>query len=163
MKIRNGFVSNSSVSSFIVHHYNYWTKQKKLLDIKTIKKLLAYGFKETYITHPTHLDNVNYEDDSIWKAEDNTKSYGYWVSCNQDEVIKWLVKNNIGFIATTHYGHTHCVFHKNDKYLMVFNNYGVEVETYEQQSKWEDIVKRWKPYRDQPYYRIPIKQIIKEW
>ena len=166
MKTRNGFVSNSSASSFIVHHFNW--KSKGILDAKTIKKLLKYGFKETHISHPSHLDNADYKDKDIWKAaieKDGTiisKNYGYWVSCNQDEVIQFLVKNDIGFIATGHYGHVTYLFHKGDKHLMVFRNYGAEVETYHYDKKWEEITKGWKEYGNEPYQRITIKDILEE-
>ena len=139
--------------------------------IDTIKKLLKYGFKETHLSHPSHLDNADYDDQSIWKAEvakDGTitvKNFGYWVSCNEWDVIQWLVKNNIGFIANGHYGHVTYLFHKNDKYLMVFRNYGAQVETYHYNKSWEEIVKEWKMYsvgEEQPYYRISVKDALKD-
>lgn len=167
MKIRNGFVSNSSTSSFVVHNI-YWAHKGKILNAKDIKKLLEYGFKETKLTHPSHLDNTRYDDQSIWTNLKNDKgrvivsSFGYWVSCNQDEVIRFLVKNNIGFIATVHYGHYHYLFHKGDKYVMVFNNYGAQVETYYYNNKWEDIIKIWKTCQSEPYYKISVKEFLKE-
>ena len=172
MKNRNGFVSNSSASSFIVHHINWITRkitknEKEPLNKKDIQKLLKFGFKETCLSHPSALDRSDDNDQSIWKAEVNedgvilSKNFGYWVSCNENEVIQFLVKNDIGFIAMGHYGHVTYLFHKGDKYLMVFRNYGSEVETYHYNKKWEDIVKTWELYGGKPYERIPIKKILK--
>lgn len=172
MKMRNGFVSNSSASSFIVRHIdgigNMGGKSKGLLNKATINKLLKFGFKVTGITHPSHLDcngNADYKDQSVWepwkndKGEVITQSYGYWVSCNEDEVISFLVKNDIGFIANGHYGHVTYLFHKGDKHVMVFRNYGAEVETYHHDKKWEEISETWEKYGSAPYYRMPIKDL----
>jgi hypothetical protein len=172
MKMRNGFVSNSSASSFIVRHIddigNMGEKNSRggLLNEATINKLLKFGFKVTGITHPSHLDNADYTDQSVWEAWKNnkgkviTQSYGYRVSCNEDEVISFLVKNDIGFIANGHYGHVTYLFHKGDKHVMVFRNYGAEVETYHHDKKWEEISETWKQYGGKPYYRIPIKDLM---
>lgn len=174
MKIRNGFVSNSSASSFIVRNIEKFLgqKAKTCLTKKQINKLIAFGFKETHLSHPSHLDNTKYDDQSIWQPmmDEKTKevvvsNYGYWVSCNEWDVIQFLVKNNIGFIATGHYGHITYLFHSGDKHLMIFRNYGAEVETYYHDKSWEEITKQWKLYNsgrdEEPYSRMSIKEVLK--
>lgn len=169
MKIRNGFVSNSSASSFIVKHIDKnWSKAKRLSK-RTISKLVEYGFRVTHLTHPTHLDHTDYNDQSIWTPlvdkNGNTiiLNYAYWVSCNEDEIISFLVKNNISFIASVHYGHQTWMFNKNSKYVMVFQNYGCEVETYYQDKSWDEIMKEWKlAQRDtsEAWRKIPVKDLL---
>lgn len=173
MKTRNGFVSNSSASSFIVHHIHFMDRligKAVRLDKKDIKKLLKYGFKETHLSHPSHLDNSDLDDKSIWKpliykGKIVTRNFGYGVSCNESDVIHFLVKNNIGFIATGHYGHVTYLFHQNDKHVMVFRNFGMEVETYYYNESWKNIMKNWgiRGKHELPYYRIPVKKILKNW
>jgi len=170
MKIRNGFVSNSSSSSFIVHDINKLGSKtyNGLLDKKTIQKLLKFGFIPNGLLHPTHLEYNSLSDESLWDplVDKKTKeilvrSFGYYVSCNQDEVIRFLVKNNIGFSALIHYGHYFYLFHKNDKHIMVFKNFGAEVETYRQEDSWKTIVKEFKRYNEPSYQLISIKEFLK--
>ncbi len=73
MKIRLGFISNSSSSSFIVYPENVDSYQN--LTNSDIKLLLSEGFKMS--------DDV----------------YGLGVVINGDDVVHMLVKNNIPFTA----------------------------------------------------------------
>lgn len=62
------------------------------------------------------------------KSTKNTYSYIYSVVCNQDDVIEFLLKNDIEFSALCHYG-TETVIYRN-KRLYKFRNEGIEKEMY---------------------------------
>jgi len=151
MKTRNGFVSNSSSSSFIVRDINYFSlkdlKKGSTLNKSTINKLIKRGFKETWVAHPSRLLEIErYE--GTWKPILDTdgsivgRNFGLFVFCNQDEQIEFLVKEQISFIASIHYGHTTYVYHKGDNHVMYFKNYGCEVETYHYADSFDKIAKQ---------------------
>lgn len=171
MKIRNGFVSNSSSSSFIVKDFDKFlnNNSRPLLTPLIRRKLKKYGFKETGLSSPSCLEHTDETKNEIYKpVVDNGKilirNYGYRVTCNEMDVIQWLVKNNIGFIAAGHYGHVTYLFHKDDKYVMVFRNIGVEIETYYHDNSWNEIIKKIKKenlLKEDFVYKIPIKKLEK--
>ena len=170
MKIRNGFVSNSSSSSFIVKDIDNFgaSKRKPLLNASIRRKLVKFGFKETSLVSPFQFENMTEKENDIFKpiicdGEIVLKNYGYNVSCNEMDVIQWLVKNNIGFVASGHYGHVTYLFHKNDKHVMVFKNIGAVVETYHSDNSWEDIMAEIKEDGgfENSVYRIPINELDK--
>jgi len=91
MKIRNGFVSNSSTGSFIVRIKD-WLGKERLVSEEKESLLLGYGFKS--IANEFHPTKKKSGDGAILH---------YYVVCNEDDVIEWLVKNRIPFYASTHY------------------------------------------------------------
>ena len=116
MKIRNGFVSNSSSSSFVV------IVDENRLDLdgkgygtiateEDIKKLKEYGFSSS------HSLNIK-------------KELRYYVSCNQDFVLYFLMKNNIPFKAFVHYDHEFYTYKKDSDYMLKAHNFGKELEMY---------------------------------
>ncbi len=116
MKIRTGFISNSSSSSFIVSSKNL---SKEIID-----KLLAYGFDWT--AYITASDFAGYPDIKHEKEE----NLGLLVPINEDEVIEFLLKLNITFAASTHYGHRACFYQKDTDYLIWCENPGLIYEMY---------------------------------
>jgi ethanolamine utilization protein EutQ (cupin superfamily) len=152
MKIRNGFVSNSSSSSFLVEHIGFLKKSKKL-NKNTINKLVKFGFKETGATIPS---DFIYDKDGPIVIEGKTEilNYGMNVICNQDDVVEFLVKNNISFIASIHYDHITYIFNKNDEYIMAYNNAGKVAEMY------GDTIYSHIPKESS--YKIKVKDILKE-
>ena len=54
----------------------------------------------------------------------------YYVSCNEDEVISFLVKNNIPFKASCHYDHYYVSYKRNSDYILFARNFGIVIDTY---------------------------------
>lgn len=103
MKTRNGFVSNSSSSSFVVNCRDTKGRKPLLLPISKVEKLIAEGFKYTDCPNPMSVDW-----DSVSKKitdfEDSEDIYlSRYITCNQDDIIFFLLNNKIPFVATCHY------------------------------------------------------------
>lgn len=133
MKIRNGFVSNSSSSSFIVKSKRYDWTAKVYIDIISgddIKKLLSFGFWWTDIDRASEMESLNHGQEYDYKKDKETESLGYRVTCNEEDVIYFLVKNDIPFSASCHYGHYSVFYDKNKKEIFYADNYGLSLEMY---------------------------------
>ena len=138
MKIRNGFVSNSSSSSFVVRRHTFETKDVLITD-KQQKKLEKFGFRKTMAHHPN--DVPAFYNEAAWKSE-NTRikdlkeddifgyNYGYEITCNQDDVIGYLIKNKISFVGSCHYGHETVIYNAETDVLKTGINYGERMSTY---------------------------------
>jgi hypothetical protein len=59
---------------------------------------------------------------------DEWSNLGYSVACNEDEVIKFLLKNNISFKAVRHYGHESIFFKKDSDEILFIENTGLRFE-----------------------------------
>ena len=120
MKIRNGFVSNSSSSSFIVIRCDSLENDKIYLSKEDENTLIKYGFKRVSCYY---ADQVYAELESK-KRPSKDYQYGLDISCNQDDVIYFLLKNNISFEAECHYGHYNVIYKKGAKDFLIIQNYG---------------------------------------
>jgi len=138
MKIRTGFVSNSSSSSFLVTvtSFNHKSSETELiLSEEDQQKLLDFGFRYYDAYSINHLYKVSYRDfrNNTKKTLDNGELFSsmcYEISCNQHEPIFFLLRNNISFEALIHYGHRHMFYEKDCEYAIELPNYGVEYATY---------------------------------
>lgn len=122
MKIRNGFVSNSSSSSFLViksHSFIDKHKNKRIITAKEEKTLTKFGFKNVSCFRSDQVPDLPCE----LNIEKNY-NLGYRVDCNQDDVIYFLLKNNIPFEATCYYGDETVIYLRGEKNFLIFQNYG---------------------------------------
>lgn len=134
MKIRSGFVSNSSSSSFIIRRHKHLDAEDRLtLTPAQEKKLEEYGFRKTcaYCSDqvPPFWDNVAWEEEEK-KIKLVPFNYGYEIDCNQDDVIEFLIKNKISFRAECHYGHESVIYDADKDKVYEGKNYGKIMEMY---------------------------------
>lgn len=134
MKIRQGFVSNSSSSSFIVKfkkdffdHDKEFEKLEpgnQILSEDKIKLLKKVGFKETYIRDPFYADFLSFDDKKIFSKKDMNFYLFFFMSCNHEDGLQFMVANNIPFRASVHYGNYLYSYEKDSKYIYVLPNIG---------------------------------------
>lgn len=135
MKQRYCFVSNSSSSSFVVNIYNDWFKKEendKAITLEQQKLLEEYGFKCTNATLLCIQSFEGWPPSQCFDSLENPNgvSYGFYVACNQDYVIEFLVKNRIPFHALVHYGHESMLYDGKSDEVDVFQNFGIRAGMY---------------------------------
>lgn len=146
MKIRSSFISNSSSSSFIVRTREITIEEAGLLE--------EYGFSLT----DCHFASQQY---IKGPGEGDPVSYGLTVLCNEGDVVGFLTKHNIPFQAFCHYGHYSAFFKRGDESVLIANNKGLEVETYDKSLlglseedrrsySWHNIEDYWEDADDPP-------------
>ena len=119
MKLRNGFVSNSSSSSFIVRLKDWANPDvAEDLSMKDINKLKQYGFYFSYAAFPNQIESCKPH-----HVQGTGCSLCYDVGCNEDLTIDFLIKNEIPFMADLHYGHFSMSYDGDDT-VYIFTNFG---------------------------------------
>ena len=128
MKIRNGFVSNSSSSSFVVVCMNLMDRKKRLITKKEENLLAKAGFRKLFCYYASQVANCFEEEETMEKTEKDALAdfynYGYYVTCNQDDIIYFLLKNGIPFEASCHYNHYNVIYSRGEKDFLEVQNYG---------------------------------------
>lgn len=138
MKIRAGFVSNSSTASFIVKtRPTEWDLTMKRLsseelDIMTLPQekvdlLKSRGFVPTTEDNPFRAElNTSSGDYTVDPDIDDDTILSFWISCNHMEIMEFLVANDIPFKASAHYGHYLYSYEPKDEHVYVLQNFGME-------------------------------------
>lgn len=161
MKIRNGFVSNSSSSSFIVQiELSGWDKLKETDELnsaianeESISLLENYGFTRTSRNTPLSFKCRDNE------AEEKPFMY-FSVSCNEEDVLAFLMENDIPFKASCHYDHYYILYTKDSDTYLYAKNFGNEIDMYGFDGKkyWE-----WEQVNRTPKIeRRSVEQFIKD-
>ena len=146
MKIRAGFISNSSTSSFLVPLYSgppFSEVYNTFLTKKQIQFLERSGFKLTTLYSPSDmicLEKIDPDNPNIWFTtglyeEPYSLSYGKIIMYNQTEEIRKLLKRNIPFSASLDYGNAGIVFPPGLKFVYLTKNFVDEYNTEMQVSR----------------------------
>ncbi len=176
MKTRNGFVSNSSSSSFIVIRKDFMDRKKQfLITPKEEKLLVKYGFKKVSCYYANQIPDEIYmirksptkeylkmlkrmKIKLPGKKQKNPYfNYGYDITCNQDDVLYFLLKNNIAFEASIHYEHETVVYKKNAKYFLRVQNFGNQFNMSNWRKDYDEMCEDWNKQQ------IITKVNVKEW
>jgi len=151
MKVRNGFVSNSSSASFVVvvREFSWETKScERKISVEQERKLLDFGFQYTKGYPPYILRNpgeiVNSPEDF---AEKDDISLCFDVICNEEEVAEVLFRNKIPFMAMIQNGEFLQVYDGKSDFYEMFTDYVNHFLTYRSSNQSAfDMFKYLKPY-----------------
>ena len=128
MKIRVGFVSNSSTASFIVQTKpSEWDRlcdqeaSTITLPKEKVDLLKKHGFWPTKESDPFAREMGAIRG----KTEDDT-FLTFRITCNHDYVLQFLVANDIPFKASVHYGDTLYSYDVEDENIYILRNFGME-------------------------------------
>ncbi len=170
MKIRTGFVSNSSTASFLIKIKEDEYPRSKEKDFvateEDIQKLIEVGFYfvEARNSCPFFFEPEN---KSEKRTEKSTHLY-YYITCNEDSVIYFLVKNNIPFKASCHYDNYYISYRKDSDFIFSAKNFGVEFEMYGEDNKEEmyemmkELTKEDERYERKPFEKMDKKQWLED-
>ncbi len=172
MKIRTGFVSNSSTASFVVKtRPDEWDIMMDRVEKKSIPTLpqekvdflKKCGFVPIEDNDPFRKELNTCGGDYTVKADTKDDTFlGYWISCNQDFVAELLIAHDIPFIASVHYSHYLYSYDPKDEYLYILTNFGIEYMNHpkELEERMNDPEER-ELYDTEPLRKISKKDFLK--
>lgn len=136
MKIKTAHISNSSTLSVIVQtqptildgEYEDGRPLILTLNSKKVALLKKCGFVPTEMRNPflRELGTFGHDWDEI-KADTKDDTYlGYWMSCNHDFVLQFLVAYKIPFKAAVHYSQYLYSYDPRDEEIYILKNFGID-------------------------------------
>lgn len=159
MKLRYGFVSNSSSSSFLVRRERErwipYPGEENTGRVTIVYDVILTPEQEQALT------DFGFMSSKHWLEEERLE-YSYEVSCNQDCVAKFLIKNKIPFTARVHYGQESWFWDGESENIVCFVNYGSIHEMYGLLNEYEraDGKTIEEKYEEKAGYNISIKGIV---
>ncbi|KKM62762.1 hypothetical protein LCGC14_1518450, partial [marine sediment metagenome] len=161
-KIRDGFVSNSSSSSFIIL-IKKWSVMDNpddkdfIATEEDIKKAKEYGFTETETINPFRYEELRSVNEAKPIERPEQLGLAYAVTCNEDDVIYFLVKNNIPFKASTHYQNHYYCYGRGWDYILRAENFGQTMCMY-----GEEYEKKMGGWLLEPVKKIPKQEFLEQ-
>jgi hypothetical protein len=131
MKTRNGFVSNSSSSSFVVQRWSdFFGNPKKMLSADVERELEKMGFTLQFAHYPSQVEGRPESEDPNLQDEftDKMKNWCRYVICNQEDNIFFLLKERISFMADIHYGNSSMIYDGKTDKLLIAQNFGSQAQ-----------------------------------
>ena len=158
MKIRNGFVSNSSTASFLVKYREYSQEEKGYVIVPrlpktTAKKLEKFGFRKANFYTAIQVSG-NREDEAYTVKEDDSYNYVYENMCNEEEPINFLLDNKIPFEASLQYDQYYMKYDGKNK-IIIATNYGITLGMYGDRMYDTEKKRKFYGFYDMP----PFKQL----
>jgi hypothetical protein len=167
MKLRAGFVSNSSTASFIVQtRPTEW--DLTIMDLRDediaamtlsqekIDILKERGFSPTKTNNPFLGKEFNAVMFGDPPPPDEGAFLGFWMTCNHYEAMQFLVAHDIPFKASCHYDQYLYSYAPKDEYVYKLQNFGMEYVNHPK--KLEVMMLEGKPWMDID----PLRKISKE-
>ena len=157
MRIRSGYVSNSSSSSFIVVIKDNFGKESGIT-MEQEEILRSFGFKyvKEYWKSALKYGAELFNGKESFSDKDGIAMY-YYVSCNEDEVMDFLIENKIPFVESEHYGMRLVHYDGVHDYYDTFYNEGERILTYcfDGDENLDDMMKM-KCLKQKPFVRTRI-------
>lgn len=130
MKTRNGFVSNSSSSSFVVPRYNGpWDKKPVKCLTRSQERLLErHGFIMDLCFYPDQVPDTYESVPEFIKKEQPFVNWVKSVTCNQDDELQFLISKHISFVSDIHYQHYTMIYDGKTDDLLIAQNFGKQAQ-----------------------------------
>jgi hypothetical protein len=133
MKIRKGFISNSSSSSFVVEVEKWDWKEKTLTRVLSRELedfLQENGFIPSSEGYPARVEHSYFDGEKLPKPNFHSHFLVCKVTCNEEEVIELLVEHGISFRAHTQYGTESLWYKCGWDHVLVVPNPGIHMLIY---------------------------------